>query len=201
MSSPSVPNVIPSVGTMLYDSSMVTGEAQQRTRTADPFLTIEGKHFAADLQQQRKARANAADLARTHELARALESADERDGVPPRFPRRYVYFIQRGADGPIKIGYTKRDPCRRMADFQVACPERLSLIGHIPVVGITVERYIHRELAEHRIGGEWFRPSRQVLEMAAFAAAVDGRKPSEASTAELRDSTRAVLAGWGCDGA
>lgn len=68
----------------------------------------------------------------------------------------FVYFIQRGARGDIKIGYSA-NPGRRLAALQTGCPEALQLIATLP--GSTrTEHELHRRFASLHVNGEWFRP-------------------------------------------
>lgn len=62
-----------------------------------------------------------------------------------------TYFIQCGADGPVKIGFAK-DPRRRMHNLQIGSVERLRLVG----VALDDEASLHRRFSHLRISGEWF---------------------------------------------
>lgn len=75
----------------------------------------------------------------------------------------HVYFIQRGNDGPIKIGASS-NVVRRLAEFQIASPEPMRLIGVWLMAGFRMERGLQNLHAEDCLGGEWFRPSEQVWE-------------------------------------
>jgi hypothetical protein len=66
----------------------------------------------------------------------------------------FVYFIQAGQDGPIKIGVAA-DPLLRLDDLQVGSPVALTLLAAIPG-GAVHERQLHARFAEGRIRGEWF---------------------------------------------
>lgn len=70
---------------------------------------------------------------------------------------RAVYFVQRGENGPVKIGHSK-NPANRMRELQVGCPDRLHLMGTTPG-GRHLERQIHIELEASRLQGEWFESS------------------------------------------
>lgn len=85
----------------------------------------------------------------------------------------YVYFIQAGTDGLIKIGYSS-DPKRRLANLQSPVPLRLlaTMRG-----GRKLERRLHKKLAAHRKHGEWFEPHRDVLAIIENAIEVESRKP------------------------
>lgn len=86
----------------------------------------------------------------------------------PRKIRRYyrgngcIYFLQQGDDGPIKIGYTK-DLLARIKDLQVGSPYELKLI--LSFRGFPEkERELHAKFREHRMSGEWFTPSDEIME-------------------------------------
>ncbi len=78
---------------------------------------------------------------------------------PPR--NSFVYFIQMGDDGPIKIGWAL-DVKKRLLDLQCGSPFELRLLLSRP--GCDVEEgLLHRRFARSRLRGEWFRPSPEVL--------------------------------------
>jgi hypothetical protein len=81
--------------------------------------------------------------------------APKRPAVPPRTDGRdgrFVYFLQ-SADrhGPIKIGVAN-SPSRRVA-----------VLGVIPAVGQPGEARLHQQFAAHRLHGEWFEPTAELL--------------------------------------
>lgn len=81
-----------------------------------------------------------------------------------------VYFIQRGDDGPIKIGHVRRvsNLLRRMRDIQNACAEPVYLRKIIPTT-----REDHLELVLHwRIRGA--PPERRVVRARAAGRRVHG---------------------------
>lgn len=65
-----------------------------------------------------------------------------------------VYFLQRGSDGPVKIGFAT-DVKDRVKTLQIASPERLRVIRQIKG-NIAVERWLHKNFKKHRLNGEWF---------------------------------------------
>ena len=69
----------------------------------------------------------------------------------------YVYFVQDGADGPIKIGYAV-DVTKRIASLQTGHHRALRVLLTIPG-GPKVERKMHNKFWRSRIRGEWFRPT------------------------------------------
>ena len=73
----------------------------------------------------------------------------------------YVYFIQSGYDKkpPIKIGVAINVE-RRLNALQTANPEKLTVIASIKCVNrmeaYNIESYLHRQLSNRKIRGEWF---------------------------------------------
>lgn len=86
-------------------------------------------------------------------------------GTPlcPRTPRLpndgWVYFV-RGAD-KIKIG-TTGSVARRLATLRCASPVELTLLHSMPG-SQRVERHLHRQFADLRMHGEWFRAEEPLL--------------------------------------
>jgi hypothetical protein len=72
-----------------------------------------------------------------------------------------IYFIQAGATGPIKIGYSCRPPARR-SNLQTAHYEELRVLATLPG-DKDDEQTIRRKFKKHRIRGEWFYPAMQIL--------------------------------------
>lgn len=80
---------------------------------------------------------------------------------PQHDANTYVYAIQAGEDGPVKIGTALR-PWERLATLQTANPVRLR--------GVAVwwgsqreERVVHELFADRRLEGEWFKPTDDLL--------------------------------------
>ena len=72
-----------------------------------------------------------------------------------------MYFMQRGVDGPVKIGHAV-DVSARMRTHQTSNPEPLALL--LVISGSRKrEKVIHDSLAASRMAGEWFRPSQEVF--------------------------------------
>lgn len=79
--------------------------------------------------------------------------------LPPLRPKEvhsWVYFAQRGDDGPIKIG-TSKHPVSRVKDLSSASAEGLMLLGVIPG-SRKEEQQLHLRFTSCRLNGEWFRP-------------------------------------------
>lgn len=68
---------------------------------------------------------------------------------------RMIYFIKPvGADGPIKIGFSK-DPLKRIKHIQPSSPSILEIAATAPATLYT-ENAVHRRFINLRIHGEWF---------------------------------------------
>lgn len=77
----------------------------------------------------------------------------------------WIYFIQEGDDGPVKIGSTTKTVERRLSALQGSNPRELRLLAAVQT-GVALEREFHEVFAEHRIRGEWFHPHEDILDMA-----------------------------------
>ncbi len=78
-------------------------------------------------------------------------------------PTSWVYFIQEGADGPIKIGFTTGDPSGRLSALQTGNPNPLRIVAATPGT-MEDERRWHERFAHLRMLGEWFLPADDLLE-------------------------------------
>lgn len=77
----------------------------------------------------------------------------------------YIYVIQEGEDGPIKLGCSKH-PRKRMQELQVGNPNRLHLILQRKGDRLD-EKRLHHMLSVHHLSGEWFEycfPVRTIIE-------------------------------------
>src|SRR4051812_30367856 len=70
----------------------------------------------------------------------------------------YIYFIQAGTNGPIKIGRSI-NPNKRMKQLQDYNPFELHLIQCLVDGNIQKEAALHMHFASARMRGEWFRPT------------------------------------------
>jgi len=73
-----------------------------------------------------------------------------------------IYFIQAGKNGPIKIGYTETNVHERLKQLQTACPYELKLLWCIEG-SQQEESNIHDRFGYEKVRGEWFHPSRLLL--------------------------------------
>src|SRR5260370_41757231 len=85
------------------------------------------------------------------------------------YDRGYVYFIQGEQTRLIKIGIS-RNPVKRLEDHQTGSPDKLILLGSVLNYSLlnvesfpSPERNLHKQFAEERTHGEWFRPSDRLL--------------------------------------
>lgn len=91
-----------------------------------------------------------------------------------------IYFIQNETNKAIKIGFASDVESRRRA-LQTASPDRLILLGSIEG-DMARERELHREFADLRLVGEWFRPSPKLMDRIRWLT----RKPAVLCRREIR---------------
>lgn len=75
---------------------------------------------------------------------------------------QFVYFIQAGEGGPIKIG-TAISPEKRLKQHQTSSHDTLVLLGVRPG-DCGLEAELHHRFCEHRLRGEWFAPHPAILQ-------------------------------------
>jgi hypothetical protein len=96
--------------------------------------------------------------------AETLDALEEID-LPVKYaepePRKWVYFIQQGRTGPVKIGCS-RAPMRRLRQLQTASAEKLVMLGTCPGRPMD-EAKIHDMFRHLRERGEWFKPDPLLL--------------------------------------
>jgi hypothetical protein len=90
-----------------------------------------------------------------------------------------LYFIQEGADGAIKIGWTTNDPERRRDNLQIGNSHQLRLLAVLPEVEQTVEFEWHARFRAHQKRSEWFYPAVSLTEAIAQQFPPPGREKSE----------------------
>jgi hypothetical protein len=110
----------------------------------------DGKVYLPDSHERRE----------KHEREAAARRAEPQHPPPPppAKPEKatWVYFAQRGENGPIKIGMSKH-PVSRVKDLGAANAEGLRLLGVVPG-GRRQEVELHTLFSGARLNGEWFRP-------------------------------------------
>ena len=83
-----------------------------------------------------------------------------------------IYFVKpRDAAGPIKIGYSY-DPVKRFGSLSTGSPIALELLGVMEGTRAT-ERDLHQRFRRHRMHGEWFRPTRALLNVVSRSSPID----------------------------
>jgi hypothetical protein len=78
-----------------------------------------------------------------------------------RSVEEWTYFIQSEDGGPIKIGFTTKEPEHRLCQLQTGSPTKLRIVGLLPV---DREKELHKKFASHHSHGEWFNPVKQVID-------------------------------------
>lgn len=86
-----------------------------------------------------------------------------------------VYFCQQGADGPVKIGFS-RDPARRLLDLSTSTPFQLDMRAVYAPGTDALESAYHLFFNIEWIRGEWFHPTRRLLREVQWLA--EGGEPS-----------------------
>jgi hypothetical protein len=92
----------------------------------------------------------------------------------------FTYFL-RAVHGPIKIGKSGA-PVRRIKNIEVSHHENLALVGF--VVG-DCERELHQQFQSDHIRGEWFEPSRRLLDFIRREAVLPDPEAVEALSRSL----------------
>lgn len=100
----------------------------------------------------------------------------------------WTYFVQSVEGGPIKIGYTSQDPETRLANLQTGSPTVLRIVG---LISENRERELHEQFEKSRSHGEWFRPTKDLLDFIAKNAS-DTLQERLAMNAELEFEKNAV---------
>jgi hypothetical protein len=80
----------------------------------------------------------------------------------------FVYFIQDGEEGPVKIGLSK-SPEQRLPKLQTGNPRELFL-RHVIPGDLKIERGLHTRFAQARIRREWFGGPEYLPIILAFAS-------------------------------
>jgi len=90
--------------------------------------------------------------------------------------QKYIYFIQAGNGGPIKIG-TAYDVQQRRDTLQTGNPNELRILCAFPG-SEAGERKFHKHFEEERLSGEWFKPTGRVMQVvrSQIALALSGDK-------------------------
>jgi hypothetical protein len=88
--------------------------------------------------------------------------------------RRWVYFIQAGDTGPVKIGISGNVE-RRLGELQRMERQPLRVLATFEG-NRSDEKSLHEMYAAHRIHGEWFNPAPEIIQNAHNIAAAEVEK-------------------------
>src|SRR5262245_66472129 len=93
-----------------------------------------------------------------------------------------IYFIKNCNTGHIKIGVGS-EPLKRLTPLQTGSSRRLDVLAVAPG-GQDVERSLHQKFASQRLHGEWFKPSKELLQEISrltghSVEGIDASKPSK----------------------
>jgi hypothetical protein len=123
------------------------GNLRQRKRVRDDMFR---RLVLANRHRYRELNPRAADPG-----LEPLEAEDQLEFWSSRLTSpEYVYFIQEGGRGPVKIGLSNR-PKRRIGDLQTGNPTELHL-RHVVPGDRRTEAVLHHRFEPARIRGEWF---------------------------------------------
>lgn len=76
-----------------------------------------------------------------------------------------VYFVQQGANGPIKIGRSNFcDLDTRITTLQTGNPQKLNLLARFAATP-AYEIVLHRMFEDSNIRGEWYTPTQDLLDI------------------------------------
>jgi hypothetical protein len=78
----------------------------------------------------------------------------------------FVYFVQHGETGPIKIGFTKCNVGGRYTQLQAAAPDKLVFRGYMRG-SLELEAELHHRFADSRHRAEWFKPTPELQDFIA----------------------------------
>jgi len=73
-----------------------------------------------------------------------------------------IYFVRSGLEGPIKIGFTTKNPAVRIRELQTAHADKLFLLA-TAIGTLRDEALCHKRFEAYRMQGEWFRPSEALI--------------------------------------
>lgn len=124
----------------------------------DGFTTINGRTSHYDEVEPQMSTASC------HSVARAIaDGVIQADEGKLTINKGFVYFLQEeGKDAAIKIGTTARSPKDRVNDLQSGNWRKFTVIGAIPG-GYALEQKLHKKFASSLLGGEWYRPTPELL--------------------------------------
>ena len=96
----------------------------------------------------------------------------------------YIYCIQIGDDGPVKIGFTGGKPEARLKQLQTSSPFDLRLVGYFNG-DMQGEALFHEVFSECRMRGEWFSDAAAVKRSFAAVAQWGGNQSTIPPTTSI----------------
>jgi hypothetical protein len=98
-----------------------------------------------------------------------------------------IYFAQEDS-GHIKIGYTEGEPEARIKSLQTGSPTPITLL--LAIEGDrAAENGLHQRFSKHRLCGEWFKPSPEIVSYIISQSASLGAAKAFQSAATSRPHT------------
>lgn len=88
-----------------------------------------------------------------------------------------IYVIRMGDDGPIKIGFTAGSAACRLKQLQTGNPSPLRIIMEFDGEPLG-ERLFHGAFTDHKLVGEWFQYSDDIIEAIRTVAETCGGLPT-----------------------
>lgn len=94
----------------------------------------------------------------------------------------FVYFAvcQTGENETCKIGYTAKDPRKRVGAIQRMCPVNIDLLAYVEG-DMRLEQKLHQTFAPLRLHGEWFQFSHKLF---SFVTWLTPNSPCDAPTSK-----------------
>jgi hypothetical protein len=81
------------------------------------------------------------------------------------FPISGWIYLLKGPNNLYKIGYTKRNPIKRIIEYSPKLPFKTKLFISFPALfGIKTEHALHERLENKHIRGEWFKLTHDDIE-------------------------------------
>lgn len=115
--------------------------------------------FTAKTRKEVVEKVRAAAEENQEEYAAALRKLRDNRGH-----RTNVYFVRARSGGLIKIGKAV-NVANRLALFQMGSPVPLEVVAVVRKCHPYLERRLHNYFAAHRVRGEWFAPSLELLRL------------------------------------
>ena len=110
-------------------------------------------------------------------------------GRVPSLVDPFLYVIGAEKKEPIKIGIAEC-PIRRLADLQTAHFHELFILAEGQIGGAYDEQQVHELFGEHRLRGEWFSRSREIVDFIEMLSSNLGVYQAAANVLKSRETRR-----------